>query len=115
MTLGWILAAEAIPKTLTHFTTQAGAAGIAQTGLRASSRGLFGAGRYASSIGAFPRNIWVRPAATIPVSINNTAGFYRSTPGTFVQPTLGGAVQLGVINAAYGVWVNLDKLDCPCK
>lgn len=88
---------------------------MAETRLRASSGGLYGEGKYASSIGAYPRNIWVRPAATIPVTINNTAGFYRSTPGTFVQPTLGGAVQLGVINAVYGVWVNLDRLDCPYK
>jgi hypothetical protein len=78
-------AGAAIPKTLTHFTTQAGANGIAQSGLRASSGGLFGGGRYASSIGPFPRNPFVPPGSTIGVPIGNTAGYVRAVPGTFLR------------------------------
>lgn len=44
-------AVGAIPKTLTHLTTEAGAAGIAQSGIKSSSAGLFGTGKYASSVG----------------------------------------------------------------
>ena len=100
-------AGAAIPKTLTHFTTQTGAAGIAQTGaINASSAGLFGAGRYASSVGGYPRNFLVPQASTIGISITNTAGYIRTVGGTYVQSTGAGAAQLGTMNGLYGVFAN---------
>jgi RHS repeat-associated protein len=107
-------AAGAIPKTLTHFTTQAGANGIAQSGIRASSGGLFGGGRYASSVGAFPRNPFVPPGSTVGIAINDTAGYVRAIPGTFLNPTASGNVQLGVMNATYGSAANRDMFDKKC-
>jgi hypothetical protein len=101
-------AGAAIPKTLTHFTTAGGAAGIANTGLNASRGGLFGGGRYASSTGHFPTNPLVPRGATVPVTISNTSGYVRAVPGTFVQPTASGAAQLGATQAAYGGLANRD-------
>lgn len=108
-------AVGAIPKTLTHFTTEAGAAGIAQSGIKSSSAGLFGAGKYASSVGGYPKNPFVPPGFTIPVAINKTTGYVRAVPGTFVQPTAGGATQLVSMNAGYGVVANQNNLNCRCK
>ena len=99
----------AIPSTLTHFTTSAGAAGIAASGsINASRSGLFGAGIYASSIGPFPSNPFVPPASTIAVTITNTTGFVRAIPGTYLQPTLPGAIQLTIMNVIYGTVVNSE-------
>jgi RHS repeat-associated protein len=96
-----------IPSHLTHYTTsEAAAASIAQTGLRASSGGLFGGGRYASSIGAFPRNILTPPGSTVPVAITNTAGYIRVAPGTFLQPTVGGYAQTIGMAGIYGAAAN---------
>ncbi len=110
-----VQAGGAIPKVLTHFTTKAGAAGIAETGLNASRGGLFGGGKYASSTGAFPKNPFVPPGSTVPVAIENTAGYVRAVPGTFVQSTAGGTAQLGAMNAGYGAAANRDMADCKCK
>jgi RHS repeat-associated protein len=107
-------ATGAIPKALTHFTTQAGARGIAQSGIRASRGGLFGGGRYTSSVGPFPRNPFVPPRSTVGVAINNTAGYVRAVPGTFLNPTAAGAAQLGAMNAAYGAAANRDMFDQKC-
>ena len=108
-----------IPKSLTHFTTEAGAAGIARSGgvINASRTGLFGGGTYASSIGRFPINPFVPSRSKIPVIISDTSGFVRAFPGTYLNPTTGGAIQLGLINigiyapAAYAV---KHPSDCNC-
>jgi hypothetical protein len=107
-------AGGAVPKSLTHFTTTAGARGIAKGGIKASSHGLFGGGRYASSIGPFPRNLFVPPRSKVGISINNTDGYIRTVPGTFLNPTTSGAAQLGAMNAAYGAVANRDALDQKC-
>lgn len=105
----------AIPKTLTHFTTsQTAARSIVQSGITPSRIGLFGGGRYASSIGAFPKNIFVPPASNIAVAINNTSGYVRTVPGTFVQPTTSGAVELAALNAGYGYSANVIAGNCDC-
>jgi hypothetical protein len=96
----------ATPSTLTHYTTEAGAVGIAQSGLRSSSGGLFGGGRYASSIGPFPRNLFVPPGSKVPIEIINTAGYLRVMPGTFLQPTASGYAQTGSLAMLYGGFAN---------
>ncbi len=109
----------AIPAVLTHFTTRAGAAGIAASGTINASKGaqLFGGGKYASSVGGFPRNPFVPAGSTVPIAINNTSGFVRAVPGTFLQPTGAVAAQLGSMNAAYGAVANRDVFnsDCECQ
>ena len=92
--------------------TRAGAAGIAASGSINVSRGVqfLGQGRFASSIGPFPRNLLVPPRSTIPITISNTAGFIRTFPGTFLQPNTTGAVQLFLMNAAFGAVANNDLL-----
>jgi hypothetical protein len=102
---------------LIHFTTSGGAAGIAASGSINASRGFqfFGGGRYASSIGRFPRNPFVPPGSTVPVTVSNTAGYYRTVPGTFLQPTASGAAQLASMNAAYGAAANREAFNCGCQ
>ncbi|WP_428142922.1 hypothetical protein [Delftia acidovorans] len=108
-------AVSAIPKTLTHFTTEAGAAGIAQSGIKSSSAGLFGTGKYASSVGGYPRNPFMPRGSAIPVDINKKTGYVRALPGTFLQPTAGGATQLVAMNAGYGAVANQNNFTCQCK
>lgn len=73
----------ALPKHLIHFTTQAGAAGIARTGMiRASGYGLdgiFGAGVYMARIGR-PLNGFIDKVSRIPIHIPTPAGTGRIVP-----------------------------------
>ncbi|AVS73424.1 hypothetical protein [Paracidovorax cattleyae] len=68
---------------LIHFTTQAGAAGIARTGMiRASSYGLdgiFGAGVYMARIGR-PLNGFIDKVSRIPIHLPTPAGTVRIVP-----------------------------------
>jgi RHS repeat-associated protein len=68
-----------IPETLIHYTTEAGAAGIAATGeiLPSSGFTLFGKGVYAAT--RFKGNIFIPPDSTIPISISGQ-GFMRIIP-----------------------------------
>jgi RHS repeat-associated protein len=109
------------PSSLTHYTTsEEVAASIAQSGIRPSRGGFFGGGRYASSTGPFPNNIFVPPGSKIPVNIPNTSGYLRVFPGTFLQPTVGGYMQIGAMAAGYAFWANYlnpfqPSEDCGCE
>lgn len=74
-------------------------------------------GRYASSVGPFPQNPFVAPGSTIGVAIENTVGYVRAVPGTFLNPTAAAAEQLGAMNAAYGAAANRDMFaqECGCQ
>lgn len=103
----------AIPKTLTHFTTtQARALSIMRNGLNPSSRGFFGAGRYAATK-PFPYSFFVPPGSKVPVIINNTSGFIRAlVPGNFIQPVGGSrGGMLFLWNAIYGGFANRHYID----
>jgi RHS repeat-associated protein len=76
-----IYATIGIPSTLTHYTTAAGARGIAASGSVLPSSGwtLFGRGVYATTTSAAV-NPFVPTASTIPISISGS-GFMRIIPG----------------------------------
>lgn len=70
----------ALPKNLAHFTTVAGARGIAASGaINATRFGLFGPGVYAAKIGR-PLNLFVRSQARIPIYMSTPAGTVRIIP-----------------------------------
>lgn len=70
----------AVPKSLVHFTTTAGAGGIAASGVVNATRvGLFGPGVYMASIGR-PINLFVRAKARIPILLETPAGTIRILP-----------------------------------
>jgi hypothetical protein len=71
-----------LPAKLTHFTTEAGAAGIASDGAILASRGLggvFGPGVYMARLGP-PLNLFIRAAARIPIMLETPAGTARIIP-----------------------------------
>ncbi|MDR1530075.1 MAG: hypothetical protein LBS40_06740 [Burkholderiales bacterium] len=94
------------PSTLTHYTTETGALGITESGLRASSGGVFGGGRYASSMDPYPRNLFVPSGSKVPIEITNTARYLRVFPGTFLQPTSSGYIKTGAWVTLYGSLAN---------
>lgn len=102
-------AGAAIPKILIHYTTRAGAAGIAATGLRASTGlTLFGDGVYATA----GSRLFVPPAATIPLLLDG-AGFVRMIPGAvYLNP---GSLQTALIFAGYGAGANREAFGQNCK
>ena len=107
-----IYAGGAIPRTLTHFTTSAGAAGIAKSGSILPSTGLtlFGDGVYATA----GSRLFVPGAATIPLTVSG-AGFMRLVPNAaFLN---GGSLQTGLIFAGYGAAANYnaESVGCTCK
>ena len=70
----------ALPRNLVHFTTGAGARGIAATGtINASRIGLFGPGVYMASVGR-PLNLFVRATARVPIALATPAGTVRILP-----------------------------------
>ncbi|CAM3886875.1 hypothetical protein ACAN107058_19035 [Paracidovorax anthurii] len=73
----------ALPKHLIHFTTEAGAAGIARTGVinasRAGSHGIFGPGVYMARFG-LPLNMMIKEVATVPIYLPTPAGTVRILP-----------------------------------
>ncbi|GKS97687.1 hypothetical protein [Acidovorax sp. SUPP2825] len=73
----------ALPKNLIHFTTRAGAAGIARTGVINASPfgldGIFGAGVYMARIGR-PLNGFIEKVSRIPIHISTPAGTVRIVP-----------------------------------
>lgn len=73
----------ALPRHLTHFTTAAGARGIAASATIRSSRfgvsGIFGPGVYMARIGR-PLNGFVKRTATIPITLPTPAGTVRIVP-----------------------------------
>lgn len=70
----------ALPKNLVHFTTAAGARGIATTGtVNASRMGLFGPGVYMASVGR-PLNLFIRATARISIALATPAGTVRILP-----------------------------------
>ncbi|WP_231502291.1 hypothetical protein [Paracidovorax avenae] len=73
----------ALPKSLIHFTTKAGAAGIARTAVIHSSKfglhGFFGPGVYMARFGR-PLNMMIKEAATIPIHLSTPAGTVRILP-----------------------------------
>ncbi len=80
---------DGLPNQLTHFTTEAGAAGIARAGAINASRGtfagiprlggLFGPGVYMARVGP-PINLFIRAAARTPILLNTPAGTARIIP-----------------------------------
>jgi hypothetical protein len=73
----------ALPKSLMHFTTAAGARGIAATGVinasRAGIHGIFGPGVYMARLGR-PINGFIQEAATIPIHLPTPTGTVRIVP-----------------------------------
>jgi hypothetical protein len=70
----------ALPKNLIHFTTAAGAEGIAASGaINATRIGLFGPGVYTTLIGR-PLNLFVRANARVPILLATPAGTVRIIP-----------------------------------
>ncbi|MDA8520043.1 hypothetical protein [Acidovorax sp. NCPPB 4044] len=73
----------ALPKQLIHFTTKAGAAGIARSGAINSSttllNGFFGPGVYMARIGR-PINGFIDRASRIPIYLPTPAGTVRVVP-----------------------------------
>jgi hypothetical protein len=70
----------ALPKNLVHFTTTAGARGIAASGtINASKIGLFGPGVYLTSVGR-PVNLFIRACAKTPILVSTPAGTVRILP-----------------------------------
>jgi hypothetical protein len=70
----------ALPRSLVHFTTLAGARGIAAEGaIRSSTWGLFGPGVYLAALGR-PLNLFVRATATRPILVSTPAGVIRIIP-----------------------------------
>jgi len=71
---------SAFPKNLVHFTTAAGAGGIATSAtINATRFGLFGLGAYMAAVGR-PLNLFVRAAARVPISLATPAGTARIIP-----------------------------------
>jgi hypothetical protein len=73
-----------VPKTLTHFTTVAGATGIRQSGVINASRNmlnnaLFGPGVYLAKIGR-PMNLLISKKSLLPIVISTPAGTARIIP-----------------------------------
>jgi len=69
-----------VPRSLVHFSTAAGATGIARTGVIHSTRwGLFGPGAYLANVGR-PLNLFVRASARTPVLLETPAGTARIIP-----------------------------------
>jgi len=69
-----------LPRSLVHFTTAAGARGIAAEGaIRSSTWGLFGPGVYLAAVGR-PLNLFVRATATRPILLATPAGVVRIVP-----------------------------------
>lgn len=70
----------ALPKNLVHFTTAAGARGIAASGSINTTRfGLFGPGAYMARTGR-PLNLFVRAQARTPIYLSTPAGTARIIP-----------------------------------
>lgn len=70
----------ALPKNLVHFTTGAGARGIAASGSISATRiGLFGPGVYMATIGR-PLNLFVQTTARTPIYLSAPAGTVRILP-----------------------------------
>ena len=70
----------ALPKNLVHFTTAAGAEGIAASGaINATRFGLFGPGVYTTLVGR-PLNLFVRANARVPILLATPAGTVRIIP-----------------------------------
>ena len=70
----------ALPKNLVHFTTAAGARGIATSGsINATKFGLFGPGTYMAAVGR-PLNLFVRAQARTPIFLSTPAGTIRIIP-----------------------------------
>ena len=101
-------ATGAIPSTLTHFTTRAGAAGIAESGFVNAGAGIFGRGAYAATA----RTAFVPAASTVPVTISSQ-GFIRIIPNA-VYIGGGDAVTAGWF-AAYGGAANRDMATRKCE
>jgi hypothetical protein len=71
-----------LPGRLTHFTTTAGAEGIATSGAINASRGLggmFGPGVYMARVGR-PVNLFIRAASRTPILLNTPSGTARIVP-----------------------------------
>lgn len=69
-----------VPRSLVHFSTADGAAGIARTGVIHSTRwGLFGPGAYLANVGRH-LNLFVRASARTPVLLETPAGTARIIP-----------------------------------
>lgn len=70
----------AVPKNLIHFTTEAGARGIAASGtINATRIGLFGPGGYLTAVGR-PLNLFVRANARTAIHLATPAGTVRIIP-----------------------------------
>lgn len=98
----------AIPSTLTHFTTRAGAAAIEASGTVLPSTGLtlFGDGVYATA----GSRIFVPAASTVPVTVAGQ-GFIRIVPNAVFLN--GGSLQTAAIFAGYGAAANHEAIGNP--
>jgi hypothetical protein len=79
-----------LPATMTHFTTAAGARGIAASGRINPTRwGLFGPGTYMTTIGR-PTNLFVPKTSTVPLTVARPSGTVRIIPGlVYLRPFSG--------------------------
>ena len=50
--------------------------------------------------------------SAIPVDLNKKTGYVRALPGTFFQPTAGGATQLVTMNSGYWAVANQNNFTC---
>ena len=104
----------AIPKKLVHFTTAAGAKGIAGSGGRVlAGGGVFGRGVYATPGST---NFWVPKASTVAVELTGE-GFMRIIPGqVFLKGGSGLTLALpGLVSiAANAGYVAESAVVCGC-
>ncbi|MCF7855310.1 MAG: hypothetical protein K9N51_10975, partial [Candidatus Pacebacteria bacterium] len=68
-----------VPASLTHYTTQAGARGIAQDGVIRGGAGLFGKGVYLTKVGR-PVNLFVPAGSMVPIQVSTPAWTARIIP-----------------------------------
>jgi len=68
-----------LPQTMTHYTTSAGAQGIAQSGTINGGLGIVGKGVYMTTVGR-PNNLFVPKESVIPITLQTPEGTLRIIP-----------------------------------
>jgi hypothetical protein len=68
-----------LPPTMTHYTTKAGAEGIAKSGMIRGGWGVFGKGTYMTKIGP-PMNPFVPSGSRVPINLPTPSGTVRILP-----------------------------------
>jgi hypothetical protein len=75
---------------------------------------------WSANFNAFGRMTISTPATTPEHPITDTSGYLRVFPRTFLQPTVGGYMQIGAMSLGYGCWSNYfnpyqTPADCGCE